>query len=443
EPDRCAREGRAAVSRRGGLLVSAGREPGRRCELIAIGTELTSGPRQDTNSVWLRREMMPLALDVGRVLAIPDDPAEIEAALREARSRADLVICTGGLGPTDDDRTLEVVCALLGRPAVVDEETARRLRVAAARRGRTVTPEIDRMAHVPAGATVLTNDRGAAPGLLIEDDGSWLVMLPGVPDEMRGLFAAELLPRLEARFGTDPTAHRLVRLVGVWESDADRVATPLCEEAGAALSTLALDGEVELHVGGLADAVDGVVRRLEREFGDRVVSVSGQGLAAVVLDAARRRHGTVAVAESCTGGRVAARLTAVPGSSDVFRGGVVAYANDVKSACLGVSPDVIRAAGAVSREVVEAMGDGVRCRFGCDHGVAISGVAGPGGGTPEQPVGTVWLAAVGPTGISTRRVTLSGGRERVQNRAAALALGDLLRMLRHPAAAVSGGAGGP
>ena len=411
----------------------------RRCELIAIGTELTVGFRTDSNTVWLRRRLADLAIDVARIHIVPDDEKEVRDVFREGLARAGLILATGGLGPTEDDRTMAALCAALGRPVRRHAATEARLRERAAQLRRPLSAEVAQMAHIPEGAEVLPNERGAAPGILVEEGDAWIVVLPGVPDEMKGIVDAHLLSRLEARFGRRAAARRTVRLGGMWESDADRRAAPLCARHGVDLTTLAQAGEVELHVAGPAGAVESACSALAAEFGDDMVSVDDRSLEEVALDEVRRRGGTLAVAESCTGGRVAARLTSVPGSSAVFVRGYVTYADEAKVDLLAVPAELLRREGAVSEAAVRAMVAGLTRDDGRRWGLAVSGIAGPSGGSREKPVGTVWFAAGGPGAVRCRRVLLSGGRARIQEQAAGIALDQLRRaLLAGPAGAAPG-----
>ncbi|HYR30912.1 MAG TPA: competence/damage-inducible protein A [Gemmatimonadales bacterium] len=409
-------------------------------EVLTIGTELVLGHTLDTNAADIARALAAAGGEVVRHTSVPDRPPAIRAALAEALERTGFVIATGGLGPTRDDMTKVVAAELFGRPLQLDEAVLRQLEARFRRFGRPM-PEVNRsQAQVPQGATVLPNPRGTAPGLWLEDaKGRVVVLLPGVPREMRGLLVEEVLPRFTARLAHDGEPPRVVqsrtiRTTGVPESAlAERMGD--IEDELTPLTFAYLPGEdgVDLRLTAWslppADAaarLDAGERVVRERAGEHVYGVDGQDLAAVVLEALRASRRRLAAAESCTGGLVGARLTAVPGASDVFVGGVVAYDDSVKRTLLDVPADVLQVHGAVSEETVRAMAAGARRRFDVATSVAVTGIAGPTGGTPEKPVGTVWLAAsVGDDMRALRRV-FPGDRDEIRNRSAQAVL-DLLR----------------
>lgn len=409
-------------------------------EVLTIGTELVLGHTLDTNAADIARAVAAAGGEVVRHTSVPDRPPAIRAALAEALDRTGFVIATGGLGPTRDDMTKTVAAELFGRPLLLDDTVLHALEARFRRLGRPM-PAVNRsQAQVPQGATVLANPRGTAPGLWLEDaKGRVAVLLPGVPREMRGLLVEEVLPRFMARLTTDGEPPRVVqsrtiRTTGVPESAlAERMGD--IEEEIAPLTFAYLPGEdgVDLRCTAWslppADAAArlAAAERIVRErAGEHAYGADGADLAAVVLDLLRASHRRLAVAESCTGGLVGARLTAVPGASDVFAGGVVAYDDDVKRALLDVPADLLAAHGAVSEEAVRAMAAGARLRFGVATSVAVTGIAGPAGGTPEKPVGTVWLAASVDGETRALRRVFPGEREEIRRRSAQ-ALLDLLR----------------
>jgi nicotinamide-nucleotide amidase len=409
---------------RGSLPDAVGLLP--RCELIIIGTEMTAGEREDSNSVWLRRELRRLAVRISRVTLVGDELPDLEAALAGALARADLILTTGGLGPTQDDRTLEAVSRACRLPRRLSEEIRRRLEDHAHAAGRRLSRRALEQARLPEGSRLLPNQRGTAPGVMLEVGNTLLAVLPGVPDEMEGIYRDHLESELKRRFGRFPLARACVRIGGRWESEVDDRVEGLCARAGVGRTVLASAGVVEVHLIGPAQATGQTVGEIRALFGEDVISTAGESLAEVILSEARRRNGCVAVAESCTGGRIAAALTAVPGASEVFRRGYVVYADEAKSDLLGVPPGTLAGHGAVSSETAIAMVRGLLERSGCRWGVAVTGIAGPGGGGPGKPVGTVWLATAGPAGTQTARRRVRGGRDRVQAVAAGAAL-DLLR----------------
>ena len=408
-------------------------------EVVTVGTELLLGLTVDTNAVDLGKTLAAAGIEIVRRQSVADRPEAVAAAVKDALDRTGAVLTTGGLGPTKDDLTKTTVAQLLGRKLVLDADVLRSLEERFRRLKRQM-PAVNRtQAEVPEGATVLPNPRGTAPGLWIEDENKrFVVMLPGVPHEMRGLLVEEVLPRLVARDqasgATGVVRSRAVRTTGMPESAVAEKVQDL--EAGLAPLTLAyLPGipgvDLRLTAWGLpaeeADRrlADGVYALMER-IQERCYGEDESDLARVVLNLLRHRKEKVAVAESCTGGMLGARLTAIPGSSDCFVGGIIAYADDVKIAELGVPQAILSAHGAVSEETVRAMAEGVTKRFDVACAMAITGIAGPGGGTPEKPVGTVWLAARrnGETKAIGRMMV--GDREEIRARSAQAAL-DLLR----------------
>jgi nicotinamide-nucleotide amidase len=406
-------------------------------ELLTIGTELLLGYTVDTNAVELGRALAAAGAELARRTTVPDRPDAIRAAVAEALDRTGFVLTTGGLGPTRDDMTKTVVAELLGKRLVLDEPLLASLETRFRRLGRPM-PAINRtQAEVPEGATVLPNPRGTAPGLWLEDDrGRVVVLLPGVPREMRGLLIEEVLPRLIARQDGEcrVVLSRTVRTTGIAESALAERVGPI--ESSIAPLTLAylpsVDG-VDLRVTAWRLAPRDAETRLARVV-QQLVSAAGEhyygaddaDLAAVVLDQLRHGRHRLGIAESCSGGMVAERVTNIPGASDTFIGGVVAYADVVKTAALKVPLETLEAHGAVSEETVRAMAEGAQRLFSADCTIAVTGIAGPGGGTPEKPVGTVWLAARVHTTAQAVKRLLPGDREEIRRRSAQAGL-DLLR----------------
>jgi nicotinamide-nucleotide amidase len=406
-------------------------------ELLTIGTELLLGYTVDTNAVELGRALAAAGAELARRTTVPDRPDAIRAAVAEALDRTGFVLTTGGLGPTRDDMTKKVVAELLGKRLVLDEPLLASLETRFRRLGRPM-PAINRtQAEVPEGATVLPNPRGTAPGLWLEDDrGRVVVLLPGVPREMRGLLIEDVLPRLIARQDGEcrVVLSRTVRTTGIAESALAERVGPI--ESSIAPLTLAylpsVDG-VDLRVTAWRLAPRDAETRLARVV-QQLVSAAGEhyygaddaDLAAVVLDQLRHGRHRLGIAESCTGGMVAERVTNIPGASDTFIGGVVAYADVVKTAALKVPLETLEAHGAVSEETVRAMAEGAQRLFSADCTIAVTGIAGPGGGTPEKPVGTVWLAARVHTTAQAVKRLLPGDREEIRRRSAQAGL-DLLR----------------
>lgn len=410
-------------------------------EIVTIGDELLLGFTIDTNSAHLARELASIGVEIVHRTTVGDVASDIGAAVRDGLERTGAVITTGGLGPTADDLTKSAIAGLFGKSMYRDEAIVEGMKARWARLKRTGPfPESNiAQAMIPEGATILHNQHGSAPGIWLEDEkGRWVAMLPGVPREMRGLLADEVLPRLRERLerttgGVQVIRSRTLRTTGVAESAlADQLGPLAAGFDGLSLAFLPGVDSVDLRLTsrGLsaaeADAIleTGIVK-LRAAAGRYVFGEEGADLAAVVLDASRRRGVRIAVAESCTGGLLGSRLTAVPGSSDVFVGGIIAYDNSVKRGMLGVADADLEEHGAVSEEVATKMARQVRESLKADIGIAITGVAGPGGGTAAKPVGMVWVALDGIR-AEARCLRLFGTREEVRQRAAQAAL-DMVR----------------
>lgn len=407
-------------------------------ELLTIGTELLLGFTVDTNGAELARAASAVGARVVRRASVGDDPEAIRSAVAEALARTGAVLTTGGLGPTRDDLSKQAVAGLFGMPLRFDDQVWADLVERFARIGRVPAASNRSQAEVPNGATVLRNRWGTAPGLWIEGPPGLVIMLPGVPAEMRNLMAYEVAPRLAARGDAGVIRSRTVRTTGVPESS---LAEQLGEiERDVAPLTLAylpgFDGvDLRLSVWGLPPAeadrrLTDAMALLRERAGESVYGEDDDDLAAVVLARARTRSLTLGTAESCTGGLLGGRLTAVAGSSDVFRGGVVCYANELKTKLLGVDAALIVADGAVSESVAAAMALGAVRVLGVDVAASVTGIAGPGGGTPAKPVGTVWVGVAEGQTVDTRRLQIPGDRHNVRVRSAQAALAMLDRRLR-------------
>ena len=410
----------------------------REIEIVTIGDELLLGLTIDTNGAWLARELSAHGVTISRRATVNDRASEIAAAVRDAIERTGAVITTGGLGPTADDLTKPAIAAVFGRELEFHAEQWERLRQLWLTRRRTEPPEVNRQqVMIPRGARVLTNRHGSAPGVFLEDDrGRWVAMVPGVPREMRGMFADELLPLILARRGegTMPVRTRTIRTTGIAESTLPERLGDLANGIGTLeLSYLPGQEGVDLRLTSRmldAEAADAALgdgaSRLVELIGSSVYATELRDLAAVVLDLCRTAGQTIAVAESCTGGLLGARLTAIPGSSDVFLGGVIAYHNDVKRGALGVSDEMLQTVGAVSEEVARVMATAARERFGATIGIGITGIAGPGGGTAEKPVGLVHIAVDFGARVEVIASRMIGDREEIRFRATQAAL-DMVR----------------
>jgi competence/damage-inducible protein CinA-like protein len=408
-------------------------------EVLTIGTELLLGYTVDTNAAELGRALAAAGVEVTRRTTVADRPEAIRAGVAEALDRTGFVITTGGLGPTRDDMTKTVVAELLDQRLVLDQRLLAGIEARFQRMGRPMPASNRTQAEIPEGATVLPNPRGTAPGLWVEDArGRVAVLLPGVPREMRGLLIEEVLPRIvERQHGERRVVlSRTVRTTGVSESAlAERIGPIEPEIAPLTLAYLPSVEGVDLRVTawGLepkqADArLGAVVARLKTAVATHGYGEDDADLAAVVLEHLRQGRHRLGVAESCTGGMIGERITNIPGASDTFIGGVVAYADVIKTAALKVPLETLEAYGAVSEETVRAMAEGAQRLFSADCTIAVTGIAGPGGGTPDKPVGTVWLAARVHTTTRALKRVLPGDRDDVRRRAAQAGL-DLLRRL--------------
>jgi nicotinamide-nucleotide amidase len=411
-----------------------------RAFVLITGSELVRGALRDENGPFLARELTRLGLEPARVVTVGDRVDELRAALSEGLG-VDLCVISGGLGPTHDDRTVELLAEATGRRLVVDADLEREIeavsRRGAARLGRPYadfSAGVRKQASLPEGAVSL-GLAGTAPAVLFEHDGRVAVALPGPPSELRRLWPEALASTPVQRVITraERREHRVVRFFGPGESAVARaLAETGGERPGLAVTICARDLEiaVDLFVShGHAAEADALVEELRRRFRADLFAADERPVAEIVLDLCRARELTLASAESCTGGLVGAQVTAVPGSSDVYLGGVIAYADAAKTRELGVPEDVLERHGAVSAETARAMAQGARGAFSAGVAVAVTGIAGPGGGTPQKPVGLVFCHAAGPAGELPLRLELPGDREEVRVRAAVAALHLVRRLL--------------
>jgi nicotinamide-nucleotide amidase len=407
-------------------------------ELLTIGTELLLGFTVDTNGAEIARALATIGVRVARRTTVSDTPGAIRDGVRDALSRTGAVLTTGGLGPTRDDMSKSVVAELYGMPLEFDPAIWQELVARFARLGRAPAPSNRSQAEVPRGAIVLPNRWGTAPGLWFEGPPGLVIMLPGVPGEMRKLVEHEVVPRLAERGEGGVIRSRVVRTTGIPESTlAERLGEIERDVAPLTLAYLpGFDGvDLRLSAWGLgpeeADArLAAGAGLLRQRAGAFAYGEGDDDLAAIVLDRARAHRLRLGTAESCTGGLVGGRLTAIPGSSDVFMGGVICYSNDLKTALLGVEPALIAADGAVSESVACAMALGAIRALGVDLSVSVTGIAGPGGGSEAKPVGTVWLAVADGEAVEARRIQIPGDRHNVRVRAAQAALALLDRRLQ-------------
>ena len=406
-----------------------------KAEIIAVGSELLTPDRLDTNSLFLTEELNAIGIEVVRKTVVGDNRDLLSEAFRDALNRVPLIIASGGLGPTEDDLTRETVADLLGRKLRRNDDILRYIEGRFRKLGREM-PEVNvRQAMVPEGAEILENPRGTAPGLWLEDANRAVVLLPGPPRELKPLFREQVLPRLERRASGVRLHSRELRVTGLGESHVEQRILPIYKRFPEVQTTiLAAPGETQIHLRFWSDdaarakkTLDEIVQGFEIALSDRIFSQDGRSLEEVVAEQLTLNNATIAAAESCTGGLLAQRLTSIAGSSSYFLGGVVCYSNELKTAWADVPAEIIAAKGAVSPEVAVSLADGIRRRVGSSLGVGITGIAGPGGGSDEKPVGTVHVAVSHAGGIKERAARFPGDRESIRWQASQLAL-DLVRV---------------
>ena len=398
--------------------------------LLSQGEELLTGQILDTNTAWLAERLSGLGFRVLYAHTTPDEPGAITRAIRAAYEAADVLICTGGLGPTDDDLTAACAAEAAGLSPTLDRASLERIEALYARHRQRMPESNAKQAMIPAGARVLANDWGTAPGFeLICGDGVGY-FLPGVPQELRAFWEAHVRPALLERFAPRPLRRVVLRCIGIPESSLGERMRPLAGEPGLSISfrTTPSENQVTLTFGPSVDParIERTCTRAREAIGGACFGVDSGPIAQVVGEALAERGETLATAESCTGGRISALITAVPGASRYFIEGACVYANEAKIRTCAVDPEALTRRGAVSEIVARQLAEGIRARAGTTYGLSTTGVAGPGGGSPEKPVGTVYIALATPSGTTCRRLSLGGDRERITTMAASLSL-DLLR----------------
>lgn len=403
-------------------------------EIIAIGSELLAPDRADTNSLWLTEKLNSIGIEVKLKTIVGDDDARLGEAIKDAVRRSRVVITTGGLGPTEDDITRKVAARALGRRLLLDEKVLDWIRARFESFGRKMPERNSRQAMVIDGSEVLDNPNGTAPGLFIEHDNTSIALLPGPPREMHPMFENFVLPRLAEKSGSLRVVRRVLRVAGMGESALDELIAPVYlryENPQTSILFNRTEVEIQLTANGRTDQeaealLDRVSEQLEGVLGKAIFSFAGETMEEVVgLKLAVGRY-SLAVAESCTGGLIAQRLTALPGASKYFIEGVISYSNESKTRTLGVEPMLLLEHGAVSAPVAEAMAEGVRSRAGTDFGLSVTGIAGPDGGSEEKPVGLVYIALADDAHTEHRKLKLPGDRNLIRWRASQAAL-DFLR----------------
>ncbi|NOY36722.1 MAG: competence/damage-inducible protein A [Chlorobi bacterium] len=388
-------------------------------EIITIGDEILIGQIVDTNSAWMATELNQIGIAVYQITTVSDNKEHILKAINEAFSRVDIILVTGGLGPTRDDITKKAIAEYFHTKLVLNEEVFEAVKARLERRHIPVTDISRGQAMVPEGCRAFVNEWGTAPGMWFEKEGKVLVSMPGVPVEMKGLMRKYILPGLQQHFSLPVIEHRTILTYGTYEAHL----AGLLEDFENAmpekvkLAYLPSQGRVRLRLSGRGNSGEQLTQlldRLEKELlaivGEYVYGKGEETLEEVTGKLLKDNGKTVVTAESCTGGYIAHLITSIPGSSDYYIGSVIAYAYEAKIQELGVRPSTLEKYGAVSSQTVTEMATGVRNKFGADYAIAVSGIAGPGGGTPEKPVGTIWLALAGPEGVVTQKLQLPFGR---------------------------------
>jgi nicotinamide-nucleotide amidase len=402
-------------------------------EIIAVGSELLTHERVDTNSLFVTEQLNVLGVEVRRKVVIGDDRARLAAAIRDALSNAEIVVLSGGLGPTEDDLTRDAVAAALGRNLIFSDEILAWIEQRFRLFQRKMADVNRRQAFLVEGAEILPNPRGTAPGQWIDLHGHVVMLLPGPPGELKPLFVNECVPRLTRHLPPQVIRTRFFRVAGMGESDLDALIAPVYTRVANPVTTiLAGMGDIQVHLrarAGTAEEaetlLEAVAPEIETLLGDRIYSRNGDLLETVIGQLLRERGATLSVAESVTGGMLAQRITSIAGSSDYFVGGFLTYSNRMKTELLGVAAELIEAHTAVSEEVARAMAEGARARTGSDYALAATGEAGPESAT-GAPVGTVFLGIATPAGVEARKIGSPGERQRVRSLSTQLAL-DLLR----------------
>jgi nicotinamide-nucleotide amidase len=403
-------------------------------EIIAIGSELLTPQRLDTNSLYLTDQLNALGVEVVRKTVVGDERERLVDSILGAAARSGIIVLTGGLGPTEDDLTRDAVAQAFGRTLEFDQSICDLIEERFRRFGRKMVEINRRQAYVISGAEVLPNDRGTAPGQWLEHNGVAVMMLPGPPNELKAMFERECLPRLEKRLPAQSIRTRQFRCVGIGESDLDQLISPVYKSYPTLATTiLAVSGETHVHLRARspnADEAEAVVAeaaaKIDALLGDRVYSRNGDSLEKVAGDLLRERRATLSVAESITGGLLGGRISAVPSASDYYVGGFLAYSNAMKTSLLGVPAALIAEHSAVSEPVAIAMAEGARARTGSSYALSLTGYAGPDGAN----VGLVFIGLASPDGSEARRVQLPGDRERIRQFSTNTALDVLRRKLK-------------
>lgn len=406
-------------------------------EIIAIGSELLTPTKTDTNSLWLTEKLNDIGIEVMLKTIVGDDGARLEETVKDAVRRSDIVITTGGLGPTEDDITRVHTAAAIGKELKYQDDIELHLRERFRAWGREMPDINKRQAFVIDGADILPNPHGSAVGMRAEIDGKLLIILPGPPRENQPMFNEHVLPRLKAIAGETHVRRRLLRVSGLGESAVDEIAAPIYTSFPSVQTSILFNkSEVELHVAARSDSVEEaqttaneVADKLIAALGKSVFSINGETMEEIVGSLLTSRGETVSIAESCTGGLIGQRITSVPGSSGYFMEDAVTYSNEAKMRTLSVPAEILDEYGAVSKECAEAMAAGMRAYAGTDHAISITGIAGPNGGSDEKPVGTVYIGYSSAQLTKSVHLMLPGDRYLIRWRSSQAALDYLRRQL--------------
>ncbi len=404
-----------------------------RAEILAVGTELLMGQIVNTNAQYISSKLPEAGVGVYYHSVVGDNPDRLEECLKLALERCDIVITTGGLGPTQDDLTKETISRVCGKKLVIHEESLNKIRDYFNRLGRQMTPNNAKQAYMPEGCIVLKNNNGTAPGCIIEMGEKVVVMLPGPPIEMKPMFLDYVMPyfRNKSAYSIESV---ILRVFGIGESAMETKIMDLIDgQTNPTIATYAKEGEVTIRVtasvpkGESAEHIlVSVVNEIKRKTGDNLYSDKDENLDAVVAGLLMENNITIATAESCTGGLISEMLTDIPGISRVFMGGAVTYSNEAKMEYLGVKAQTLESHGAVSRQTAAEMAEGIRNRLKTNIGISVTGIAGPGGGTDQKPVGLVYIGLSSDSGTVTKELRLSGNRKKIRT-ITALNVFDLIR----------------
>ena len=406
-------------------------------EIIAVGSELLTPEKTDTNSLWLTEKLMSIGVEVKLKTIVGDDEARLEETIRDALKRSDIVITTGGLGPTEDDVTRPISAKAAGRELVYHDQLESDLRERFRRWGREM-PEINkRQAYVIEGATVLPNPNGSAVGMLLNDDSKFLVVLPGPPREMKPMFENHVLDILRSVGGNVSVVRRVLRVSGMGESAVDELIAPIYKAYESVQTSILFNRtEIEIHLYAAAKTesegaavLNELASKLADRLGSALFAMNGETMEEVVGNLLKSRKETVSVAESCTGGLIGMRLTETPGASAYFQQGAITYSNESKQQVLGVPAATLEKFGAVSSETARAMAEGMRNVAGTDYAISVTGIAGPDGGSDEKPVGTVYIGYADSQKTKSLHFTLPGDRYLIRWRSSQAALDYLRRQI--------------